>query len=112
MICRRGGIGRHKGLKIPRSKIRTGSSPVAGTSMSVHNGFKLWTLIFCFGILFEFGFTNYMLAQALDQYIETACLTCYNDRNKDDFIYPTLMSTAEKRLFLTLCRVQKLWFEL
>ena len=29
--CRCGGIGRHKGLKIPRRKNRTGSSPVAGT---------------------------------------------------------------------------------
>ena len=29
-ICRCGGIGRHKGLKIPRNKIRTGSSPVIG----------------------------------------------------------------------------------
>ena len=26
-----GGIGRHKGLKIPRGKTRTGSSPVSGT---------------------------------------------------------------------------------
>ena len=32
---RSGGIGRRKGLKIPRSKIRTGSSPVFGT--------KKWT---------------------------------------------------------------------
>ena len=33
IICRRyGGIGRHKGLKIPRSNIRTGSIPVTGTS--------------------------------------------------------------------------------
>ena len=31
MPCRYGGIGRHKGLKIPRSKIRTGSIPVSGT---------------------------------------------------------------------------------
>ena len=31
-ICRCGGIGRHKGLKIPRSKIRTGSIPVSGTN--------------------------------------------------------------------------------
>ena len=30
-ICRCGGIGRHKGLKIPRGKTRTGSSPVSGT---------------------------------------------------------------------------------
>ena len=30
-ICRHGEIGRHKGLKIPRRKKRTGSSPVAGT---------------------------------------------------------------------------------
>ena len=48
ILRRCGGIGRHKGLKIPRSKIRTGSSPVTGTSMSVHNGFMLWTLIFLF----------------------------------------------------------------
>ena len=30
-ICRCGGIGRHKGLKIPRRKKRTGSTPVSGT---------------------------------------------------------------------------------
>ena len=30
-ICPRGGIGRHKGLKIPR-EMRAGSSPAAGTS--------------------------------------------------------------------------------
>ena len=30
-VRRHGGIGRHKGLKIPRSKIRTGSIPVSGT---------------------------------------------------------------------------------
>ena len=29
--CRSGGIGRHKGLKIPRWQQRTGSSPVPGT---------------------------------------------------------------------------------
>ena len=34
-ICRCGGIGRHKGLKIPRSKIRTGSSPVSGTTIQI-----------------------------------------------------------------------------
>ena len=31
MTRRCGGTGRHKGLKIPRSKIRTGSIPVSGT---------------------------------------------------------------------------------
>lgn len=30
-ICRCGGIGRRKGLKIPRWRQRTGSSPVSGT---------------------------------------------------------------------------------
>ena len=30
-ICRCGGIGRRKGLKIPRGQPRTGSSPVTGT---------------------------------------------------------------------------------
>ena len=34
ILRRCGGIGRHKGLKIPRSKIRTGSSPVTGTKNS------------------------------------------------------------------------------
>jgi hypothetical protein len=28
-----GGIGRHKGLKIPRRKLRAGSSPAPGTTM-------------------------------------------------------------------------------
>ena len=35
-LRRCGGIGRHKGLKIPRWQHRTGSSPVSGTSPSVH----------------------------------------------------------------------------
>ena len=31
--CRSGGIGRRKGLKIPRGQPRTGSSPVFGTNI-------------------------------------------------------------------------------
>jgi hypothetical protein len=31
-LCPGGGIGRHKGLKIPRQKWRAGSSPAPGTS--------------------------------------------------------------------------------
>ena len=31
-ICCCGGIGRHKGLKIPRGRLRTGSSPVSSTT--------------------------------------------------------------------------------
>ena len=30
-----GGIGRHKGLKIPRQKCRAGSSPASGTNIYV-----------------------------------------------------------------------------
>ena len=30
-VCPGGGIGRHKGLKIPRRKLRAGSSPAPGT---------------------------------------------------------------------------------
>ena len=30
-LCPGGGIGRHKGLKIPRRKLRAGSSPAPGT---------------------------------------------------------------------------------
>ena len=30
-ICYCGGIGRHKGLKIPRNKVRIGSSPISST---------------------------------------------------------------------------------
>ena len=36
ILRRCGGTGRHKGLKIPRSKIRTGSSPVTGTNSSTY----------------------------------------------------------------------------
>ena len=43
---RYGGIGRHKGLKIPRRKKRTGSSPVTGTSLGSHSGFAVTTLSF------------------------------------------------------------------
>ena len=32
ITCRCGGTGRHKGLKIPRRKTRTGSIPVSGTN--------------------------------------------------------------------------------
>ena len=32
--CPGGGIGRHKGLKIPRRKLRAGSSPAPGTTIS------------------------------------------------------------------------------
>ena len=33
-ICPGGGIGRHKGLKIPRQQWRAGSSPAPGTKLS------------------------------------------------------------------------------
>ena len=41
-IRRYGGIGRHKGLKIPRGKTRTGSIPVSGTK----NRTPLWVSCF------------------------------------------------------------------
>ncbi len=31
VLCPGGGIGRHKGLKIPRRQLRAGSSPALGT---------------------------------------------------------------------------------
>ena len=39
-ICRCGGIGRHKGLKIPRPKKRTGSTPVSGTKKGTPVGYR------------------------------------------------------------------------
>ena len=35
-LCPGGEIGRHKGLKIPRSKDRAGSSPASGTTTSTN----------------------------------------------------------------------------
>ena len=35
-LCYCGGIGRHKGLKIPRSKIHIGSSPISSTKNVIH----------------------------------------------------------------------------
>ncbi len=32
-ICPGGGIGRHKGFKIPRRQLRAGSSPALGTKL-------------------------------------------------------------------------------
>ena len=32
LVCPGGGIGRHKGLKIPRQQWRAGSSPAPGTT--------------------------------------------------------------------------------
>ena len=32
-VCPGGGIGRHKGLKIPRRQLRAGSSPALGTKL-------------------------------------------------------------------------------
>ena len=32
LTCPGGGIGRHKGLKIPRRRLRAGSSPAPGTT--------------------------------------------------------------------------------
>ncbi len=34
MNCPGGGIGRHKGLKIPRRRLRAGSSPALGTTLN------------------------------------------------------------------------------
>ena len=34
--CPGGGIGRHKGLKIPRRQLRAGSSPALGTNSFKH----------------------------------------------------------------------------
>ena len=34
--CPGGGIGRHKGLKIPRRQLRAGSSPALGTTQDIN----------------------------------------------------------------------------
>lgn len=48
VVRRCGGIGRHKGLKIPRGKTRTGSSPVSGTKKSSYIAFlRPKGLFFC-----------------------------------------------------------------
>lgn len=46
-LCRCGGIGRHKGLKIPRWKHRTGSSPVSGTKKGRCFAPAKWLSFFC-----------------------------------------------------------------
>ena len=35
-LCPGGGIGRHKGLKIPRRQLHAGSSPALGTIIFFH----------------------------------------------------------------------------
>ena len=36
-----GGIGRHKGLKIPRRRLRAGSSPAPGTTQNPFTNFEI-----------------------------------------------------------------------
>ena len=52
--CRCGGIGRRKGLKIPRSNIRAGSSPASGTTKIVRN----FLAIFFLPLVFYKGFLS------------------------------------------------------
>ncbi len=67
MICPGGGIGRHKGFKIPRRQLRAGSSPALGTSImsdnevdiveQVSNLWKSKSLIIFLAIFFGVLFT-------------------------------------------------------
>ena len=52
-----GGIGRRKGLKIPRSNIRAGSSPASGTTKIVRN----FLAIFFLPLVFYKGFLSYKI---------------------------------------------------
>ena len=56
-IRRCGGIGRRKGLKIPRSNIRAGSSPASGTTKIVRN----FLAIFFLPLVFYKGFLSYKI---------------------------------------------------
>ena len=40
-VCPGGGIGRHKGLKIPRRRLRAGSSPAPGTTQNPFTNFEI-----------------------------------------------------------------------
>ncbi len=67
MTCPGGGIGRHKGFKIPRRQLRAGSSPALGTSImsdnevdlveQVSNLWKFKSLIIFLAIFFGVVFT-------------------------------------------------------
>ena len=56
-IRRCGGIGRRKGLKIPRSNIRAGSSPASGTTKIV----RFYLAIFFLPLVFYKGFLSYKI---------------------------------------------------
>ena len=60
LMCRCGGIGRHKGLKIPRRRLCAGSSPASGTSRSVLIGFEysVRTLLLLCGSLWNWVIAN------------------------------------------------------
>ncbi len=57
LYCRCGGIGRRKGLKIPRSNIRAGSSPASGTTKIV----RFYLAIFFLPLVFYKGFLSYKI---------------------------------------------------
>ncbi len=68
-----------------------------------------YSFLLCY---FEFGFTNPMFAKEQDTSIVFTVFLCYNSLINCRFISLTHMSTAGKRLFLTLCRVQNLRSEI
>ena len=62
-ICRCGGIGRRKGLKIPRRNTRTGSSPVIGTKKPLNSAdfnyiCNIQRFFFCYFVIFFLWFSQ------------------------------------------------------
>ena len=68
-LCPGGEIGRHKGLKIPRRKLRAGSSPALGTK----NIMKKITVVGC-------GYVGYSIAIAAARKYEVKILDIDEDK--------------------------------
>ena len=50
--CPGGGIGRHKGLKIPRRQLRAGSSPAPGTNIYYESRLFVLTLVISYSLIY------------------------------------------------------------
>ena len=91
-IRRCGGIGRHKGLKIPRGQPRTGSSPVTGTS-KMHE-YPTYSCIFAYINIRTRSALSVASCPLLSPRSNTSCLARLACGHRTSFAYNNLPATS------------------
>ena len=84
MICPGGGIGRHKGFKIPRRQLRAGSSPALGTTSNIMNN---W-LVASYKINEVKRLERNLLNQRFDYYLPRIMIKKFNSSPIEEALFP------------------------